>query len=85
MSQYTISLIGSDELKSVIQIPDIEEGTATKNKKAVGKKPNQNDNWIPKSIEKDTLPNLRKTGLVQHDQGSQHRILCPFLDKCRQT
>ena len=81
MSQYTISLIGSDELKSVIQIPDIEEGTATKNKKAVGKKPNQNDNWIPKSIEKDTLPNLRKTGLVQHDQRSHDRILCPFRDK----
>lgn len=39
MSQYTMSLIGSDELKSVIQIPDIEEGAARKNKKAVGKKP----------------------------------------------
>jgi len=32
MSQYTISLIGSDELKSVIQIPDIEEGACKKQK-----------------------------------------------------
>jgi len=83
MSQCTISLIGSDELKSAIQIPGIEEDAARKNKKAVGKKPNQNDKWIPKSIEKDTLPNLRKTGLVQYDQRSQHRILCAVRDKRR--
>jgi len=55
MSQYTISLIGLYEPKSVIPKLGIEEDAARKNKKAVGKKANQNDNRIPTSIEKVTV------------------------------
>jgi len=83
MSQCTISLIGVHEPKSVIPKLGIEEDAARKNKKAVGKKRNQNDNWIPTRIEKVTVQNLWKTGLVQHDQRSQHRILRPFRHKRR--
>ena len=55
-------VLGANELESVIQILAIEEDATRK--KAVGKKPNQNDDWIPKSIEKISVSHLRKTGLV---------------------
>ncbi len=46
---------------------------------------NQNDNRIPPRIKKESMPDLRQTGLVQHYERSEHFLLRSVYGKCRQN